>query len=311
MEQSRPITSHLTWRSDAPSVRAALAIGLLLLVSGCVGGVGTSGPTRSGGSTALPAPDNTTLEGVLLGSPHLKVVAAATLQWNVENGSIDSPKVAATLVKFTDAFKASFVGISGDVKLVAAIPLDGFTIDAGCSAQPTSVKSYFQPRDSVQKGGQTMTATYGPGWYHFVVVSTGDGSFGISFDTKKEGKPRTLPARDPYVSAGYAVATGSREPTYTVDAANKPWLAWATTTLPNSNTQPDGGREITANVGGCQTGTSTTANGRTASAAAAGNAASPVVKGSYKPTVATLAPTSVTLGTGWVTVTAPEVKTAP
>lgn len=258
--------------------------------------------------TAIPAPDNSTLEGVLLGTPHLKVVAAATVQWEVNNGSVETPKVAATLVKFTDAFKSSFVGFSGAIELVAAIPVDGAAIEGGCGAQPTAVKSYFKGRDSVQKGGQTFTATFGPGWYHFVIVSTGDGSFGISFDTKKEGKPRTLPARDPYVSAGYAVATGGREPSYTIDTGNKPWLAWATTSIPNANTQPDGGREISANIGGCQTGTTTSSTTRSASAAAAGTAASPLVKGSYKPTVPALAPASATLSTGWVTVTAPEVK---
>lgn len=283
---------------------------LLLLASGCVSGSPkTPGPQTGGPGFA--APDNSTIEGVLLNSPHIKVVGTTTLSWEVENGSSESPAWRATLVKFTEQFKASFVAISGDVKFVAAVPLEATNGAPGCGAVPAGVKSFFRPRETVNRGVDNLSGNYGPGWYHFVVLSTGDGTFGISFDAKKEGKARTLPARDPYVTADFAAAGASRDPTLSLDTIGTAWVAWATTSV-SGNTLTDGGRELSVNIAECQSGKSNgNSGGRNtpsgANAGALGTTPTPLVKGSYKPTVAALAPTSATLEAGWVSLREPQV----
>ena len=290
-------------------MRAALVVGFLIVVSGCVSGAPKS-PGAGSGGPSIPAADNSTLEGVLLNSPHLKVVGAATLSWELSNATTTDPVSQATLVKFTDTFKSSSVGVSGGMKLVAAFPIDTLGSPPACAAMPTNVKSYFEPRDTVQKGITNLTGDFGPGWYHFVLVAVDDGTFSISFDTKKEVKARTLPARDPYVSADFASVSGSREPAHTFEKAGDAWLAWATTSVGSSLT--DGGRELNVDIGGCQSGkssgTSANRNAKTgANAIAMGGQSSTAVKGAYKPTLTQLAANSATLDVAWVSVREPKV----
>jgi hypothetical protein len=212
-------------------VRATVcAVTALLLLAGCAEKLPT-GPSVSGGGGSLgpgTAAANST-EGVLLSSPHLKILGPATVQWNLQNATAEAPQMVATLVYFGMDTPSDLHARDAGIAFAAFIPLDVTESLPGCDATPPSVKHFLRNFGS---GGDedevgNLTGDYARGWYHFVAIATDAASLSISFDTGKELRPRKLPAADPFVAnIQWLSQTGQRE--YHVDLETKGvnWFAW-------------------------------------------------------------------------------------
>lgn len=285
-------------------VRAALPpLAIVLLLSGCLGSQATEPKAALPASpVSLLPPD---VEALLTNVSHLKVAGAATLKWDLKNGTKDKPEVSATVLYLAEAFKASHLGVEGSPALVALIPFAAAREASTCGPPSSGVKSYFRGRDAgTNDRFKNVSGTYEAGLYHAIVVADAEGSFTITLGSEKELKARTLPGRDPYVDGATVTLTGAREFTHPVQVKGDAWFAWATHRLPQNGV--DGGRQHSVSVGtDCvqQARTSSSAtigNPRTITAVAAGTVASFEIKGRYAPTLAAAAPASTTLEAAWV-----------
>ena len=213
-------------------MRGTLAVTVLLLVAGCLDGKpgpGTSG--GPGGTTASgPVVLNST-EDVLLQSPHLKILGPATVQWDLQNATVETPEMVSTLMYFGTDVPSDHHAVDPGIAFSAFVPLTAVDGLSGCIALGADVKHYLR---NFGGGGDddedvgNLTGDYAKGWYHFVAIADGPASISISFDTEKQLRARKLPAPDPFVqNIQWSSQTGSREYHLDVETKGVRWFAWA------------------------------------------------------------------------------------
>jgi hypothetical protein len=129
-------------------VRAVVAVvALMVLVGGCLQAKSTKGASPSSGPPGIPVYDNTTVEGVLHNSPHLRISSGMTLQWEIANATREKPGIARTMILLLDDYKTSHHAFDGTVDLVAFIPvLAARDQIASCASIPKEIKTFLRRR---------------------------------------------------------------------------------------------------------------------------------------------------------------------
>lgn len=212
-------------------MRWTLGVVVIVLLAGCLGDKAGPGGSNSptGGFPTNTVPANTT-EGVLLNSPHLKILGPATVQWDLQNATVEKPELVSTLVYFGLDAPSDLHARDDGIAFAAFIPLTATEGLQACAPMPTSVKHYLRNFGGGGNEDQVgnLSGDYPRGWYHFVAIADEPASLSITFDSEKGLRARKLPAPDPYVAAiQWSSQTGQREYHVEIDTQSVMWFAWA------------------------------------------------------------------------------------
>lgn len=246
-------------------MRGTLAVAVLFVLGGCLGeasGPGKSGPPGAS-TTSGPISLNTT-EDVLLNSPHLKILGPATVQWDLQNATPETPEMVSTLIFFGSDVPSDHHARDPGIVFAAFVPISVVDALSGCAPTPSGVKHFLR---NFGGGGDeedvgNLTDDYAKGWYHFVAIADDPASFSISFDTEKELRARRLPGPDPFIqNIQWSSQTGDREYHEDIETKGVRWFAWAQHQIGANGgfggggggstlTQVDGGRTHTLGFNG-------------------------------------------------------------
>lgn len=247
-------------------MRGSLGVGILILLAGCAGdpdGPGASG--QPGGTSSGPVVLNTT-EDVLLNSPHLKILGPATVQWDLQNATPETPEMVSTLVYFGSDVPSDHHSRDPGIAFAAFVPVTAVDALSGCAPMPEGVRHFL--RDFGGGGDEdevgNLSEDYTKGWYHFIAIADNAASLSISFDTEKQMRARKLPGPDPFVqNIQWSSQTGQREYHVDIETKGVGWFTWAQHQVGvnggfggggggggSSATQVDGGRTHTLAVNG-------------------------------------------------------------
>lgn len=267
----------------------------------------------------LPSPTvDPSIDDVLAELEHVQVRVPTTLRWELpDEGDPETDIVRTALVRLTQDFNITNVGVDGRFSLIALVPVNATRPDA-CGPSDPGGRAAFAARDGpAGVGADRLLAPFAEGWYHALVVGAPQAEVSLTFGDRGEADLFEPLMQDPSANVTSLRMVGTeRAHEVTLEAAGRPWSLWAAHFVVANGF--DGGRQHVLTVdpecaASVQAGGNNPFIGgeRLVSVEVAGGPSTLVVRGGYDPRTDPLAPRETRLDVVFATFDPIELPAAP